>query len=259
MRYYKGSIALSESRDIPVLLQIRNARAICFDQLCDLLSLEILPERTRSLRWRVARLERTGLLTRLSGHPHLATPVFGITPQGLVALESRGHYLLSLPSTTEQILHPSQVPHALELVNIRVALAKTGVLHGWKSDLEITSKNLILENGSAKDFDAIAEIEIEGDNRTIGIEYERNAKAAARYRAIREVLDRDEATDAILYLTSNDDILYLLAMELRATRKRIGFALSDSFRRSLLETRTLTNANNSEVVPLREFLANKQA
>jgi hypothetical protein len=38
------------------------------------------------------------------------------------------------------------------------------------------------------------------------------------------------------------------------TRKRIGFALSDSFRRSLLETRTLTNTTNSETVPLRELL-----
>jgi hypothetical protein len=57
-----------------------------------------------------------------------------------------------------------------------------------------------------------------------------------------------------LYLTSSDDILYLLAMELRATRKRIGFALSEVFRRSLLETRTLTNTASSEIVPLRELL-----
>jgi hypothetical protein len=39
MRYYKGHIALSDARDVPVLLHIRNARAICFDQLCALLSL----------------------------------------------------------------------------------------------------------------------------------------------------------------------------------------------------------------------------
>ena len=101
-------------------------------------------------------------------------------------------------------------------------------------------------------------IEVDGMSRTIGIEYERNAKAAARYRAIREVFERDETTDAVLYLTANDDILYVLAMELRAMRKRIGFVLSDAFRRSLLETRTLTNSNNSEVVPLRDFLSGNQ-
>ena len=72
-------------------------------------------------------------------------------------------------------------------------------------------------------------------------------------------LERDETTDAILYLTANDDILYLLAMELRATRKRIGFVLNDTFRRSLLETRTLTNSSNSEVVLLRDFLIGSQS
>jgi hypothetical protein len=109
-------------------------------------------------------------------------------------------------------------------------------------------------NEAAKDFDAVAGIEVDGRRRTIGIEYERNPKAAARYHAIREVFERDETTDAVLYLTANDDILYLLAMELRAMRKRIGFVLSDAFRRSLLEIRTLTNSNKSEVVLLRDFL-----
>ena len=29
MRYYKGHIALSDARDVPILLHVRNARAIC--------------------------------------------------------------------------------------------------------------------------------------------------------------------------------------------------------------------------------------
>lgn len=140
-------------------------------------------------------------------------------------------------------------------MNIRVTLGKAGVLHSWKSDLEIASKNMVSASGTKKDFDAIAEIELDRRRLSIGIEYERSPKATARYSAIREVLDRDETTDAILYLTANDDILYLLAMELRATRKRLGFVLCDSFRHSLLETRTLTNSGNAEVVPLRAFLA----
>ena len=116
-------------------------------------------------------------------------------------------HLLRLPdamfATLLRGVHPSQVPHALEMVSIRVAFAKAGVLHSWKSDLEIASKNLVLENGAAKDFDAVAGIEVDGKSRTIGIEYERNPKAAARYRAIREVFERDETTDAVLYLTPN--------------------------------------------------------
>ena len=58
MRYYKGYIALSEACDVPILLHIRNARAICFDQLFELISLEMEAPLVRSLRWRVARLAK---------------------------------------------------------------------------------------------------------------------------------------------------------------------------------------------------------
>ena len=214
MRYYKGHIALSEACDVPVLFHVRNARALCFDQFCDLLSHEILAVIVRSLRWRVARLEKVGLVARFKERRILGSPVFGITQQGLKFLESRGHCLVSLPSATEQILHPSQVAHALELVNIRLAFAKAGVLHSWKSDLEIASRTW-LEQRSSKDFDAVAGIEVDGRIRTIGIEYERSPKSVTRYAAIREALDKDKTTDSVLYLTASDDILYLLAMELR--------------------------------------------
>ena len=67
MRYYKSYIALSETCDVPVLLHVRNSRALCFDQLRELLSHEMLAVIVRSLRWRVARLEKVGLVARLSG------------------------------------------------------------------------------------------------------------------------------------------------------------------------------------------------
>lgn len=254
MRYYKGYIALSEACDVPVLELVRNCRAICFDQLRDLLTHEMLLAIVRSLRWRVTRLEKSGLIMRLDGQRHFGKPVYGITRQGLESLESRGHYLLSLPSDTEQILHLSKVAHALELVNIRLALAQSGLLRAWKSDLEITSRNLVAPEGATKDYDAVVEIDLDGAIRRVGIEYERSAKAASRYAAICAALDKDETTDLVLYLTPNDDILYLLAMELRATRKPVGFALCDSFRHSVLETRTLSNEGSSEVLPLRELL-----
>ena len=134
MRYYKGYIALSETCDVPVLLHVRNARALCFDQLSELLSHDMLAVIVRSLRWRVARLEKVGLLARFNEQRFLGKPVYRITQQGLECLESRGHCLVSLPSDTEQILHPSKVAHALELVNIRLAFARTGMLRSWKCE-----------------------------------------------------------------------------------------------------------------------------
>jgi hypothetical protein len=247
-------VALSDTCDVPILLQIRNARALYFEQLRDLILLDGNGIAIASLRWRVARMEKAGLIQRLSDQRHLGKPVFGITQSGLAFLESRGHFLLSLPSTAEQMLHPTQVPHALEMVNIRLALMKAGILRNWKTDLEIAARNLVLETVATKDFDAIAEIDVDGTQHCYAIEYERSPKSASRYRAIREVLDKDVTVDAVLYLTANDDILYLLALEMRGARKRIGFALSESFRQSLLDTRTLTNTPDSLVVPLRELI-----
>lgn len=255
MRYYKGHIALSDTLDVPLLIHVRNARAICLDQLMDVLAHEGISQPARTFRWRVARLEKAGLMMRAEGTRHFGKPVFGITQSGLIFLESRGHYLLSVPSTTERIIHPSQVPHALELINIRTALARAGILRSWKCELEISSRNLMVENSVTKDYDAIAEIDVDGTSRSFAIEYERSAKGSARYRAIREALDKDAAVDTVLYLTANDDILYLLAMEMRSSSKRIGFALSESFRQSLLDTRTLLNTEGAEVVLFRDLFA----
>jgi hypothetical protein len=36
MRYRKGYIALSDDRDVPLLVTIRNARAITYEQICSL-------------------------------------------------------------------------------------------------------------------------------------------------------------------------------------------------------------------------------
>lgn len=251
MRYYKGYISLSDTCDVPLLLHVRNARAICFDQLRELLEHSMLAAITRSLHWRVTRLEKAGLVVRLNTRHYLGKPVFGITQLGLECLESHGHCLVSLPSDTEQILHPSQAVHALELVNIRLTFARAGLLRSWRGELEIASRNLVTANAGIKDYDALAEIQVDGCTRTVGIEYEKSAKSMSRYQAIRATLDSDDVTDAVLYITPTDDILYLLAMELRTARKRLGFVLSETFRSFLLDAQTLTNTSGSEVVPLR--------
>jgi len=254
VRYFKGYVSISDERDVPVLLHIRNARAISFHQLCELLLLERSEKVRKVIHWRVSRLERHGLIRRFDHDRFRGQPVFAITPSGLRVLESRGHYLLSLPSTSGRTIHPTQVPHAIELVNVRLALAKSGILRCWQCELEIASRNLVLEGGAAKDFDAVAEILVGQRPRTFAIEYERTAKASARYREIRDTLARDRTVDVVLYLTSDHDVLYLLALEMRGVAKRIGLALSESFRRDLLDANTLVATGGSEVISFRSLL-----
>jgi hypothetical protein len=255
MRYFKGYIGISNDRDVPMLVHIRNARAVTFSQICDLLALDGVENLRRSVHWRVKRLQRNGLIQCFEHDRFLGQPVFAITPLGLQVLESRGHHLASLPSTTDQIIHRSQLLHAIELVNVRLALARGGVLLSWKCELEITAHNLVLETGQAKDYDAVAEISINGKRKTFAIEYERTIKASARYKEIRELLGRDNTVDVVLYLASDHNVLYLLAIEMRGVSKQVGLALSESFRRDLLDARTLLTSGSSNVVPFRELFA----
>ena len=121
MRYRRGFIALSDDRDIPMLLVIRNARAITCDQICTLL-LNNGPETCRrSVLWRLDRLEQNGLVERIDCGRLLPEPVFAITRSGLELLELRGHALVSLPSTAKDIVRRSQVLHSVELAEICAA------------------------------------------------------------------------------------------------------------------------------------------
>lgn len=254
MRYRKGHIAISEDRDVPVLLHVRNARAITQEQLWQLLALEKIEESQRSAQWRIARLEKAGLIVRIDVGRFFRQPVYSITEIGMSLLEYRGYTLVSVSSETGHVLHNSQVFHALELVNIRLALAKHGSLRSWKTELEVTSRNLVYSTGTTKDFDALVRIEHNGELYTIGLEYERTVKAAARYAEIRETLNRDRTVDMVLYLASSHDVLHVLALELRGASKQIGFTISDEFCRELFDANTFLNTRDANLVRFEEFL-----
>jgi len=255
MRYRKGHVAISEDRDVPVLLHVRNARAITLDQLWELLAIERVEESRRSAQWRISRLEKSGLIERIDAGRFFREPVFTITQMGMSLLEYRGHTLVSVSSETGHLLHSSQIFHALELVNIRLALARNGSLRSWKSEVEVASRNLVYSVGSAKDFDALAEIEHDEQIYTVGIEYERTVKAAARYADIRESLSRDRSAEMVLSLASSYDVLHVLAVELRGTSKQIGFTTSDQFCGDPFSAGTLLNTAGHTLVPFAEFLA----
>ena len=255
MRYFKGFIDISDDRDVPMLLHIRNARAISFRLLRQLLLFEGPEKSRRSIDWRVTRLQQQGLVERVEQDRFLGEPFFVISPMGLRLLESRGHSLVSLPSTTEEVIPHSQVPHAIELVRVRLALSQHGILRSWLSELEVSSRNAVLPAGQSKDYDAIAEVMVDDQLCTIGIEYERTPKGANRYREIRQMIDQDRTADVVLYLASDRNVLYLLADEMRTSRKKLGLALSESFRSNPLEANTLMAGEEQEVVPFRMMLA----
>ncbi|RXH53765.1 replication-relaxation family protein [Granulicella sibirica] len=254
MRYRKGCIAISDEHDLPVLLHIRNTRAITLNQLYRLLATEKSGIARRSVHWRLTRLEQAGLVLRMTSSQFFRQPIFRITPLGLSYLEMRGHTLISLPSTGRQILNETQVFHALELVEIRLALRESGLLQTWQTELELASRNLVFYGGAAKDYDAFITLQTEEGAWQLALEYERTVKGSARYSDIRAVLNGDKTADAVLYLTSSHDVSHVLAIEMRGVKKTIGVALSEDFRRDLLRTPVLNIGAGHAVTSFREFL-----
>jgi Replication-relaxation len=254
MRYRKGYIALSDDRDLPFLVTIRNARAITYDQICKIACIDGQEKTRRSVYWRLSRLERNGFVRRMIYDQFFSQPIFSITRMGLEFLEQRGQTSVALPSTVKEIVRKTQILHSVELASIRAALAADGILQSWRWELEIVSNNLVYGDGDAKDFDAIAEIAVGNQTKSVAIEFERTLKGSARYEELCRVLAAEKAIDTVLYLTPNAQILYVLASEFRNVSKRIGFGLSAAFQQDLLDTRVLTNLSKSDVVSFREFL-----
>jgi len=59
-------------------------------------------------------------------------------------------------------------------------------------------------------------------SKSFAIEFERTLKGSARYEELCRVIAAEKATDTVLYLTPNSQILYVLASEIRNVGKRIG-------------------------------------
>ena len=98
MRYRKGMISVSDSRDIPLLLLIRDSRAIAISQLIAELMLDEIETNSRSIHWRLNRLIASGFVEKVGNDRAIGEPAYAITHDGLALLEYRGHVLLSLGS-----------------------------------------------------------------------------------------------------------------------------------------------------------------
>lgn len=253
MRYAKGTLAINETRDVPLLLQIRNSRFITQEQLYEVLSLSNYEHSRNSFTWRIRRLVRANYVSTCRGTFGRGKLVYTISRQGLMQLENWGHFAVVLNSTTQHPAHISQVHHALELNSVRIALARAQILANWQSDVEVASANTVLPGPNSKDYDAVVDVWYSDHLARFALEYERTLKSAARYAEVRNALERDSNMGCVLYLTSGYEISFHLATQFAGISKRLGFATISNFRQRLLDTPVLVDPRQPEV-PFRVLL-----
>jgi len=246
MRYAKGTHSISASRDIPLLLQVRNSKFITHQQLFSFMR-PLNESNRRSFNWRIRRLLDASYISVCDGISGRGNLVYRITRQGLLELENHGRFATVLNSRTQHLPHPSHASHALALNSIQLALIQNNLLVCWQSDLEIASANTISRDPMAKDYDAIVDVWNDSTAARFGLEYERTLKSVQQYARIRRVLEEENTLACILYLTAGEQISQHLAFELSGIPKRLAFATITAFREHLLDTMVMLHPDNPQV------------
>ena len=234
MRYLKGSISISETFDLPLLLHVRNARYISQRQLGSLLQYGDTDLARNRLAWRLARLARSEYIRVLEQRAH-GQKIYSIAHKGLVYLEMMGYGVLSLFSKKKRLLNPMWMMHSLELTDIRIALGKAGILELWKNDLEVSSENIATGDQYAKDYDAVATLMIDGELVQYGVEYERSTKAYARYQELRMIFADERRLSGILYFVSGIERFFTVVGALEGAHPGLLFCCADGFAQSKME------------------------
>lgn len=253
MRYLKGTFVITRERDIPLLRHVRNCRFVAHPQLLELLQHDAAAPCRSTYNWRVQRLLRTGHIQRLEGESWRGSPVYTITQNGLIELESHGEFAVGLNSRTRRMPDRHQVYHCLELNSIRLCLARKRLLVNWQSDVEVSSINMVSSAPYQKDYDAVVKIWIQREVREFALEYERSLKNSRQYESIREAIAAERQIDCVLYVAADHAILLALLHQLTPSPKRVGFLTAQAFREQLLEA-SVTVEPERPMISLEEFL-----
>jgi hypothetical protein len=240
MRYQKGSIGLNDRKDKAILSFVADSRYATHSQLLEFADLDGFEFRRRVFNWRVQRLVRYGLL-RKQIVPYLnGEALYSISRLGIEALERMGTYYLGANVEREKDPSEFQIPHALELNNIRLVFLRTGALLSWIPESFIRVLNLSPAHAYAKVYDGVARVFLDGEIGEFAVEYERTLKSLPKYQKIREAIESEKRLNGFLYLVPSWQLLSVLRCEFSNTQRMVFFGLADEFKEKALDAPVTT-------------------
>jgi hypothetical protein len=228
MRYWKGSIVLSSTRDQPLLREVARSGFITHNQLFESLKRDYCASSRKAFNNRVLRLVNHGLLVRREGVIGSCEVVYSVSSSGASALGGSEDRFVDLSgkagSPGIQTLR-----HCLDLNEIHLALKRTGSLVYWTPETEIRSRCDLTPYGYWKYYDAVVVVRLAGQDCKFALEYERTPKAARQYAAIRERIEQETAIRHFLYLVPNHDFMWFIAEKLSQCRRAVCVGLFQDF------------------------------
>jgi hypothetical protein len=237
MRYSKGSLSLNRMQDKFILQFVADSRYIARSQLFEFVRLEYgefsaVPCSIGESR----RMVECGLLRKQDPPILGGDTLYSVKRAGIQALERLGIYYLGANLEREQDGEGFLIPHALEVNAIHLAMMRTLVLKQWIPESLIRVLNLSPYYAYAKVYDGIASLSVAGRRIDVAVEYERTLKSQTKYQKIREAIESEKRTEAVLYLAPTEELLDSLRNEFWQTSKCVLFGLLDNFKRDRIGT-----------------------
>ncbi len=258
MRYWKGSISLSPTRDYPLLRQVLHSGFVTHNQLFEFLRLDYNTSSRNAFNNRVHRLLRHGLLVRQEIPFVNREVVYTVSPAGASELVGRGEYYVPPATKGRWNTAQSSLHHSLELNEIHLALKRSGSLVYWMPETEIRSRNDLTDSGYWKYYDAVVTVRLAGQDYKFALEYERTPKAARQYLAIRERIEQETTIAHFLYLASNHDLLWFVADRFLKCKRTVCFGLFKDFLEQTL-TLPVRKSGSPASVALDSILTQRKA
>jgi hypothetical protein len=251
MRYGKGTIQISEARDIPLLQQVLRSGFVTSDQLYEFMLLNQSERSRQAFDHRLRRLLAHGLIEKHLGAARGRPQVYVISKEGASILIDCGELFAGRIGMEAA---RRCCTHWLDLNDLHLALAKAHLLTRWTPASEICSQNDLTQFKYAKDYDAVVSVECEGREMRFGLEYERTPKTYNAYRRIATKLDEETLVDTVLYLVSNYHLLCLIRDCVTPRRLQVCVALFADFMESFLTTPAMIAGTSQRDIPFQAIL-----
>jgi hypothetical protein len=253
MRYFKGSVALSQAHDLPLLRQVLRSHFVTHSQLFEFTKLGGYERDRKVFNWRLGRLVAHGFASRQHVPSAGVEAIYSISPSGAAVLEGAGECYVPLPTPRTPQKREVNVLHAIELNDIRLSLVRAGLEVLWISESEIRSRNELTPFKYAKDYDAVVTVAVNGHSARFALEYERTAKKESDYLKVANKLSGERAVERVLYLSPSYDVLSFAADYLKRVRLPIFFGLASAWHAKLLDM-PVASSHGARHQSLREVL-----
>jgi hypothetical protein len=178
--------------------------------------------------------------------------LYSIADSGIACLERQGSFNLPASAPTNTLADASAL-HALELNDIRLALMRRHLLRDWIPETYLRWLLSLCLSPYAKAYDAVIQVDLEGEAIRFALEYERSQKSLKEYAAIREALEGERGVALVLYLVPHPTVSAVVGRCFFGSKARVYFGFTNDFKESLLDIR-VSDTGRVPICTLREAL-----